>query len=86
MTGLSGGGAVDPVALEMVVAVVASSPLEVVVLVSSLEVAHGSNFYLGREVPHPPAASGDPHTLPKVRLVSWGVGMWKGTVVRVAEE
>ena len=86
MTGLSGGGEVDPVALEMVVAVVASSPLEVVVSVSGLEVVHGSNFHLGGEVPHPPAASGDPHTLPKVQLVSWGVGMWKGTVVRVAEE
>ena len=86
MTGLSGGGEVDPVALEMVVAVVASSPLEVVVSVSGLEVAHRSNFHLGGEVPHPPAASGDPHTLPKVQLVSWGVGMWKGTVVRVAEE
>ena len=34
MTGLSGGGEVDPVALEMVVAVVASSPLEAEVLVS----------------------------------------------------
>ena len=86
MTGLSGGGEVDPVALEMVVAVVASSPLEVVVSVSGLEVAHRSNFHLGWEVPHPPAASGDPHTLPKVQLVSLGVGMWKGTVVRVAEE
>ena len=86
MTGLSGGGQVDPVALEMVVAGVASSPLEVVVSVSGLEVAHRSNFHLGGEVPHPPAASGDPHTLPKVQLVSWGVGMWKGTVVRVAEE
>ena len=86
MTGLSGGGEVDPVALEMVVAVVASSPLEVVVSVSGLEVAHGSNFHSGGEVPHPPAASGDPHELPEVQLVSWGVGMWKGTVVRVAEE